>query len=117
MNPIEPGWVGILMAVMTAIGVFLPKLQAWMFDKKKQDQSDTAFIIANYKDTVNSQQDKLLKMEGKLVELQQKIVDIQTANVTTIMENMTMKQQILSLTAENTVLRGKVDDLERRMQK
>ncbi len=116
MNPVEPGWVAILMMVMTGIGALIPKMQEWLSKKKKEDLEGAAFLLSNYKETIVIQDKKLIEMGQKLVDVQQKVVDIQTANVATLMENMTMKKQIENLTTENSELRGKVADLERRIK-
>jgi hypothetical protein len=117
MNAVEPGWVAILMMIMTAIGALIPKIQEWFSKKKKEDQEGAAFLLTSYKETILQQDAKLQKLEQKLVDVQQKVVDIQTANVTTLMENAKMKEQIQILTIENTDLRLKVSDLERRIPK
>ncbi len=124
MNAIEPGWVAILMALMTGIGAFLPKMQEWFSKKKKEDQEGAAFLLSNYRETILVQDKKIVEqdkkmvdMGQKLVEVQQKVVDIQLANVLTLTENMAMKKQIEVLTTENSDLRLKVTDLERRIQK
>ena len=117
MNAIEPGWVAILMALMTGIGAFLPKIQEIFSKKKKEDQEGAAFLLSSYKETILLQDSKILTMGQKLVEVQQKVIDIQTANVLTLAENLQMKEQIKALTAENSDLRLKIADLERRIPK
>lgn len=117
MNQISTEWVAVLMAISAAIGPLISKIKEAFTQKKKEDQEGAAFLLATYKDALIQQDVKMQKMEQKLVEVQQKVVDIQTANVATLMENMKMKEQIQNLTAENTELREKVSDLERRIPK
>ena len=117
MEPIQPQWVAILMALMTAIGAFLPKVKEFFTAKRKEEQEGAAFLIANYKDTILHQDEKLQKMESKLLEVQQQVVTIQTASIERIMENMKMKEQIKNLTDENDELRRKIAELERRIPK
>jgi hypothetical protein len=117
MNAIEPGWVAILMAIMTGVGALIPKMKEFFSQKRKEEQEGAAFLLTSYKETILLQDEKLQKMELKLVEVQQKVVDIQVANVATLMENIKMKEQIQNLTTENGELRIKVADLERRIQK
>ncbi len=117
MQSVEPGWVAVLMMVMTGLGALIPKLKDMWSTKKKEDQEGAAFLLSNYKETILMQDKKLVEMGQKLVEVQQKVVDIQVANVATLMENMAMKKQIEGLTAENGKLREQVADLERRVPK
>jgi len=117
MNAIEPGWVAILMALMAGVGAFLPKIQEIFSKKKKEDQEGLQLVITTYKETILLQDSKILTMGQKLVEVQQKVIDIQTANVLTLAENLQMKEQIKALTAENSDLRLKIADLERRIPK
>ena len=114
---IQPGWVAILMMIMTGIGALIPKLKEMMSAKRKEDQEGAAFLLSSYKETILQQDTKMQRLEQKLVEVQQKVVDIQTANVATLMENITMREQIKNLSAENTELREKVAELERRLPK
>src|SRR3954465_10942012 len=117
MNPIEPGWVAVLIAIGTGLGTFLPKIQDIFSKKKKEDQEGLQLVITTYKETILLQDSKILTMGQKLVEVQQKVIDIQVANVATIAENLQMREQIKVLTTENTELRSKVADLERRIPK
>ena len=117
MEPISTEWVAVLMAISAAIGPIITKIKESVTQKKKEDQEGAAFLLTSYKETILQQDAKMQKLESKLVEVQQKVVDIQTANVATLMENMKMKEQIQILTVENTDLRLKVADLERRLPK
>lgn len=117
MNPVEPVWVGVLMTIMTGIGLIIPKISSWFSDRKKDKQGDIEFIVANLKGIIEIQAGKLSTLEMKLLDLQQKLLDMQSANVNTLTENLKMKEQIKVLTAENSELRLKIDDMERRMPK
>lgn len=115
MNPIEPGWVALCMAISAAIVPLMAKIKEIFTQKKKEDQEGAAFLLTNYRETILMQDKKIVEMGQKLVDVQQKVVDIQTANVLTLTENMAMKKQIENLTKENTDLRSKIADLERRI--
>jgi len=117
MEPISTEWVAVLMAISAAIGPIITKIKEALSQKKKEDQEGAAFLLTSYKETILQQDAKMQRLETKLVEVQQKVVDIQTANVATLMENITMKEQLKTLSAENTELREKVADLERRIPK
>jgi len=93
MEPIQPQWVAILMALMTGVGALIPKLKEWFSLKRKEDQEGAAFLLTNYKETIILQDAKIQKMEQKLVEVQQKVIDIQNANVATLLENMKIRNR------------------------
>lgn len=96
--------IGWLIGISSAITATLTQLINIWLNKRKADKQlkydDTDYIIKNYKQLAIEQEDKRLKIENKIVDVQQKIIDLQNIHAETLMQNISMKQEIATLNAK-----------------